>query len=143
MLASLLAGEESLSAHHMAFFLSGITAGELEKTVSSSYVSSSLHVQVAEAILTDVRVDGSLLVLADNVMGSFESSHAHASSLAVLQPNGGQLLYESFDRLGAQAEDSTSPPNDLQNNIVHHSTVDQRRLIYSSRLAPDHLSRPC
>ncbi len=68
-------------------------------------------VQVAEAALMDVRVEGSLLVHADSVMGSMEAPWEAAAAAAsrnsndihVSHPNGSQTLYPA-DEPGADSQ---------------------------------------
>ena len=67
-------------------------------------LSTASGVQVAEAALMDVRVDGSLLVHADSVMGSLEAPWEAAAAairnpndIHISHPNGSQTLYPAAE----------------------------------------------
>ena len=103
-------------------------------------------VQVAEAALMDVRVEGSLLVHADSVTGSMEAPWEAAAAAAsqspndihVSHPDGSQTLYPA-DEPGA---DSQAPPPDSHSSGAPLFSEGRLHLqVYISRAPPARASR--
>ena len=86
----------------------------LIKQTMTAVQSACRELQVAEAALMDVRVDGSLLVHADCVMGSLETPWEAAaaairrpSDIHVSHPDGRQILYPADAHAGAPQQPSS------------------------------------
>jgi hypothetical protein len=93
---------------------------------------SELILEVAEARLVDVTVDGSLLVVADNVMGHQEasSSMAHSSSNGSSGSSGGG--YSSWRSPGGYGSNGSS-----------NGSSGSRQLSYSSHNGRVHMMNVC